>query len=100
MKLSHRPDAPIGRGAPIIFVVVEPCPMHKHEGDCTCHHSKSPHGILSVRSALILALAVLTALIGAGIMKLGNCPDVLILLGTPSTFAAATVFYGRVIDRG
>ena len=33
-------------------------------------------------------------------MKLSHRPDVLILLAAPSVFAAATVFYDRVIDRG
>ena len=55
--------------------------------------------LLSVRSALILALAVLTAACAAGIMKLGHRTDPQIGLGAPGIFAVATAFYDRIIDR-
>lgn len=99
MRLSHRPDAQIGLSAPGIFVMVKPRSHDDRNGACAARRDKSRGRILSVRSALIIALAVLTALIGAGLMGLGHRPDAQIALGAPGIFAVATVFYGRVIDR-
>jgi hypothetical protein len=55
--------------------------------------------LLSVRSALILALAILTAACAAGLMKLDHRTDAQIGLGVPGIFAVATAFYDRIIDR-
>jgi hypothetical protein len=72
---------------------------HKHNRVCAGHTNNSLGRILPVRSALILALAALTALIGAGLMTLGHRPDAQIVLSAAGIFAVATMFYDRIIDR-
>jgi hypothetical protein len=55
--------------------------------------------LLSVRTALILALAILTALAAAGLLYLSHRAAPEIALSAAATLAAALVFYDRVIDR-
>jgi membrane protein YdbS with pleckstrin-like domain len=54
--------------------------------------------LLSIRTALILALAILTALAAAGFLYLSHRSVPQIALSAAATFAAAILFYDRVID--
>jgi hypothetical protein len=55
--------------------------------------------LLSVRSALILALALLTAIGAAGLLYAAHRPVALIVLGGLGAFAAALKLLNDVIDQ-
>jgi hypothetical protein len=57
------------------------------------------HGLLSVRSALVLSLALLAALGGAGLLFAAHRSPPLIALGAGAIFAAALQLLNSVIER-
>ena len=56
-----------------------------------------PQRLLSIRSALILTLAALTGLGGAGLLYLAHTTAALIALGGLSMFAGAAQFFDWLI---
>lgn len=61
---------------------------------------RRPRGLLSVRSALVLTLAVLAALGGAVLLYAAHRPAALIALGAVGIFAAALKFFDEMIELG
>jgi hypothetical protein len=57
-----------------------------------------PRGLLSVRSALVLTLAGLAALGGAGLLYAAHRPTALIVLGAVGIFAAALKLFDSMIE--
>jgi hypothetical protein len=59
---------------------------------------RRPRGLLSVRSALVLGFAVLTALGGAGLLYAAHRPVALVVLGAVGVFAAALKLFDSMIE--
>ena len=59
---------------------------------------RRPRGLLSVRSALVLGFAVLTALGGAGLLYAAHRPVALVVLGAVGIFAAALKLFDSMIE--
>jgi hypothetical protein len=59
---------------------------------------RRPRGLLSVRSALVLGFAVLTALGGAGLLYAAHRPVALVVLGAIGIFAAALKLFDSMIE--
>jgi hypothetical protein len=60
--------------------------------------NRRPHGLLSVRAALVLGFAVLTALGGAGLLYVTQRPAALVALGGAAIFAAAVKLFDSMIE--
>jgi hypothetical protein len=54
--------------------------------------------LLSVRSALVFSLSLLTAIGGGGLLYAAHRPHVLVILGALGIFAAAVRFIDGIID--
>jgi hypothetical protein len=61
---------------------------------------RPPRKLLSVRSALVLTLAVLAALGGAGLLYLAHRPVALVVLGAIGILAAALKLFDSTIELG
>jgi hypothetical protein len=59
---------------------------------------ESPRGLLSVRSALVLMLALLAAGGGAALLYAAHRPVALTVLGAFGIFAAALTLFDRMIE--
>ena len=59
---------------------------------------EDPGKLLSVRSALVLALAVLAALGGAALLYAAHRPVALVVLGAVAVCAAALKFFDSMIE--
>ena len=59
---------------------------------------QSPRGLLSVRSALVLTLALIAAGGGTVLLYAAHRPTALIVLGAFGVFAAALSLFDRMIE--
>jgi hypothetical protein len=69
-------------------------PSHRQGDDS----DRPRHGLLSVRSALVLALAALAGIGGAGLLSAAHRPPSLTALGAIAVFAGALQLLNNVIE--
>jgi hypothetical protein len=60
--------------------------------------TRKTHGLLSVRSALVLALAALTAIGGAALLFASHEPTAVVALGGFASFAGAVKLFDYLIE--
>ena len=76
----------------------QPVRKSKQSGGPVLKSGRPPRALLSVRSALVLTVAVLAALGGAGLFYAAHRPVALTVLGAVGIFAAALKLLDSLIE--